>query len=252
MPLPTSIAEVITHLELIVEESLHRDEREGYFASLYLRVTREIKNKINANYFDDNQRMEELDVVFANRYLTAYCQYKNHKGCTDSWRQSFELCAHWPPLVLQHLLLGMNAHIGLDLGIAAATVCPSESIHSLHGDFDKINQVLAGLVETVRNEIAEVWPLLKPINKLAGTLEEGIADFSMQIARDAAWQVALNYAELNTDVQKENYIALRDRSVAGFGQKLASPGVVLSSLIVGLRAFERGSVRKKIEVLNGR
>lgn len=252
MPLPTSIAEVITHLELIVEESLHRSEREGYFASLYLRVTREIKNKINAKFFEDNQRMEQLDVVFANRYLMAYCQYKSRKGCSDSWHQSFELCEHWPPLVLQHLLLGMNAHIGLDLGIAAATVCPSESIHSLHGDFDKINQILAALVETARNEITEVWPLLKPINNMAGKLEEGVADFSIQRARDAAWQVALTYATLTTDVQRENYITLRDRAVAGFGQKLASPGVLLSGLIVGLRAFEQGSVRRKIEVLNGR
>lgn len=251
MPLPTTIAEVITHLELIVEESQHRSEREGYFAALYLRVTREIKDKINARFFEDNQRMEQLDVVFANRYLAAYCQYKNRKACSDSWRLSFDLCQQWRPLVLQHLLLGMNAHIGLDLGLAAATVCPAETIHSLRGDFDKINQVLAGLVDTVRTEITEVWPLLKPVNALAGSLEEEIATFSMTIARDAAWQVALSYAMLTTDVQRENFIALRDRQVARFGQKLSSPGLLLSSLMMVLRSFERGSVRRKIDVLHG-
>jgi hypothetical protein len=252
MALPTSIGEIITHLELIVEESVHRGEREGYFASLYLRVTREIKNKINAHFFDDNARMEQLDVAFANRYLTAYCHYKNHKACSASWRLSFDACRQWPPLVLQHLLLGMNAHISLDLGIAAATICPGESIDCLHHDFNKINLILAGLVDTVRNEITEVWPVLKPINALAGSLEEEIANFSMDIARDAAWQVAQHYATFNTDVQKENFITLRDREVAAFGQKLASPGVMLSSLILALRAFEQGSVKRKIEVLSGK
>src|SRR6185503_17794712 len=139
---PRTIAEVIEQLEHIVADCQASKLREGYFAALYLRVTREVARKISSNFFDDNARMEQLDVTFANRYLTAYDQYKHHQKCSASWQVAFETCRNWRPLVLQHLLLGMNAHIGLDLGIAAATVCPGNAIQTLHNDFNKINTIL--------------------------------------------------------------------------------------------------------------
>ena len=42
--------------------------------------------------------------------------------------------------------MGMNAHINLDLGLAAAEISTPENIHSLATDFRRINQVLADLV----------------------------------------------------------------------------------------------------------
>jgi hypothetical protein len=41
------------------------------------------------------------------------------------------------PRVVQHVLLGMNAHINLDLGVAAAEVAPGPAIAGLRGDFDR-------------------------------------------------------------------------------------------------------------------
>jgi len=34
-------------------------------------------------------------------------------------------------------------------------------IDKLHGDFNKINEVLASLVNEVENDLAEIWPTLK-------------------------------------------------------------------------------------------
>jgi hypothetical protein len=250
MSQPRNIAEVIDQLERIVADSQTSGEREGYFAVLYLRVTRAVQAKIKDGFFDNNPRMEQLDVIFASRYLTAYDQHKHHQKCSASWQVAFAACRNWRPLVLQHLLLGMNAHIGLDLGIAAATVCPGQTIQILEDDFNKINTILAMLVNTVEAELADLWPLLKPINWLAGKLDEKLAVFSMDIARDAAWEVALQYAILTTPVQREAFIRNRDERVAVFGKKVAQPGFMLNSLIGILRAFERGSVADKIGVLD--
>lgn len=246
----SSIDEVIQKLEDIVAYSILHSEREGYFAALYLRVTNVVKQKIGEGYFDDNPRMERLDVVFANRYITAYEQYKKKQPCSASWQLAFDTCRNWQPLVLQHLFLGMNAHIGLDLGIAAATVCPGNSIQSLHDDFNKINSILASLVATVRDELTQMWPLLKIVNWLAGKLEEEIANFSMETARDAAWKEALAYAAISNPGQQQAFIALRDGKVAAFGSKIASPGLILTALISVLRMFEKGSVKRKVEILN--
>ena len=250
MALPDTIHEVIQRLEQIVEDCVKTDAREGYFAALYLRVTRQVSKKIDERYFDDNARMERLDVVFANRCLAAYDQYRQQQPCSASWQLAFDTCHRWPPLVLQHLLMGMNAHIGLDLGIAAATVCPGKAIEALHSDFNKINEILASLVNTVQDEIAQIWPLLKPIDWLAGKLDEEIAVFSMDMARDAAWKVALDYAALTTEADQETYRNTRDAIVAAFGKKIAHPGWIISIVIGVLRAFERGDVKSKIEALS--
>jgi hypothetical protein len=85
--------------------------------------------------------LKKLDVIFANRYLEAYHAYKAGQRARKSWQISFE-AKNKDLLLMQHLLLGMNAHINLDLGIAAAqTVESTQDIKTLHNDFNKINEV---------------------------------------------------------------------------------------------------------------
>jgi hypothetical protein len=249
MSFHTTLDHVIRKLNLIIDQSLARGDREGYFAALYLRVVNAVKEKIDAGHFDDNERMEHLDVIFANRYFTAYDQYKNGRPCSASWQVAFDACQRRQPLVIQHLFAAMNAHISFDLGIAAVAVCPGSSIHSMQNDFNKINEVLAGLVDTVESEIEEMWPVLKTIDKLAGKLDEELAAFSMRTARDAAWQMAVQYAALSPHEQQK-FVNDRDTKVAAFGKKLTEPGFLLSVIITVLGLFEYGSVTKKIEELD--
>ncbi len=248
----TTISEVISQLDAIIQDAIKNSDRRGYFAALYKQVTVAVANKIKeGNFFEDNGRMEKLDVVFANRYLEAYNNYRNGKPCSASWQLSFEAAKTWKPLVIDHLMAGMNAHIGLDLGIAAATVAPGNAISNLKGDFDKINVVLNGLVNEVKAALFSMWPISKWIAGLhAGKIEDAIAGFSMTIARDAAWQVALAYAPLDTPAAKEEYITGRDKDVAAFGNKLLHPGAFFSTVMYIFRLFEFGTVAAKIKKLD--
>ena len=116
----------------------------GYFAALYRRVTVEVKGRMDKGHFVDPARMEALDAVFANRYLDAYHRYRCGEGTTRAWTYAFTASADPEPTVLQHLLMGMNAHISLDLGIAAAEVAlehPGEGFkvrHASHGRIDSL------------------------------------------------------------------------------------------------------------------
>jgi hypothetical protein len=249
MNLPSTIEDVIDHLDRIIHHSLKHNSRLGYFPALYRKVTIEVREKIAEGYFDDNARMEKLDVVFANRYLEAYYQYQNGEPSTLSWTLSFEKSRSWNPMVVQHLLLGMNAHISLDLGIAAAEVSKGKDIQLLHSDFMKINEILASLVDHVQWQLAKMWPLLKPIDWIAGKLDEKLAIFAMDIARDAAWQVASDYSRLATEPDKMIYLKNRDEKVKNFGSKIATPGFVLSIIIKIFRLMETGSVNRKIKYL---
>lgn len=251
MPAST-IAEVISQLDDIVTSSEKNSDRKGYFAALYKQVTIAVAEKIKEKiFFDDNERMEKLDVVFANRYLEAYSHFTSGKPCSACWQLAFEAAASWRPMVLDHLVLGMNAHIGLDLGIAAATVAPGGQIQSLQSDFNKINIVLAGLTNQVKDALFSMWPLSKLIaSKKLNGIEDNIAGFSMTLARDGAWNTALAYAALTNPAEQENYIRARDQSVTGFENKLLHPGTFGQQLMYFFRIFEFGSIAQKIRKLD--
>jgi hypothetical protein len=246
-----TISEVIDQLDEIVIQARHNSDRTGYFAVLYKKVTIAVAAKIREKYFEDNARMEKLDVVFANRYLDAYHQYKNGKPCSASWQLAFDASRTWKPMVIDHLVSGMNAHIGLDLGIAAAIIAPGNMVHQVQDDFNKINTILNGLVNEVKADLYSLWPLSKLISKLkTEKLENTIAGFSMSIARDAAWRVALAYAPLESDAARKSFLDERDKNVAAFGKKLLNSGFFLNLVRYFFRLFETGSIPDKIKKLD--
>ena len=241
-----NIDDVIATLDVIIEESQMNDNPLGYFAALYKKVTIKVKEGITDNYFDDGPRMEKLDVIFASRYIHAYNAYQDKKSVTKSWEKAFNLSHKYWPIVLQHLLIGMNAHINLDLGIAAAEVMKGKDIENLKGDFDKINEILSSLVYEVQNDLAEIWPTLKKILKWTGKVDDFLIDFSMEIARNGAWKFAVEVAE--SPVNKiATVLASRDQSVAKIGSLITNPGWIASAIFKIIRLGEKGSVSDKIE-----
>ena len=182
-----SIKGIIEQLGEIVTRTKAENSPLGYFAALYRKVTLQVKSDIDNRRFEDNARMERLDVMFANRYLAAYDAHRAGQTPTRAWAFSFAVARQWWPIVLQHLLLGMNAHINLDLGVAAARAAPGDQLSAFKGDFDRINTVLAGLVGEVQKELAQIWPLLRLLNASSGGAEKILINFSMEKARDAAW-----------------------------------------------------------------
>src|SRR5665648_653323 len=100
-----TIDEVIAILETIIIESEKNNDPLGYFAALYQKVTIKVKEGITNNYFENGPRMEQLDIVFAKRYLDAgYC-YKNNEPVPLSWQKAFDLSPNYWPIVLQHILI---------------------------------------------------------------------------------------------------------------------------------------------------
>lgn len=227
MPLPQTIDDVIVRLDGIVLDAVRTGHRAGYFAALYNRVTMAVRDGIRAGAFDDNARMERLDVVFANRYLAAYDAWVRGDALTRSWQVAFAAGTRTDLSVLQHLFLGMNAHINLDLGIAAAAVAPGDAIHGLQRDFNRINDVLAALLPTVEAQLREMSPVLDRLTTMADRLDnidDRVGTFSMEKARDGAWRFALRLAPLRTGMGLGLAIDARDVITAAVGLQFQEPG----------------------------
>ena len=248
MPAKT-IDEVIQQLTDIVDWSINRNSRLGYFAALYRHVTIQVKAGIGDGFFEDGERMERLDVIFANRYLDAFEQNRRNMAPTRSWQIAFEASNQWWPIVLQHLLLAMNAHINLDLGIAAARTCPGQAVQDLKVDFNKINAILASMVDGVQKDLAEVWPMLKILDRIGGKTDEAVINFSIDKARDHAWRVAEDLAPLALDEQISRIDALDSETVV-VGRLIRRPGLMLSTANKIIRCCERGSIPQIIAMLS--
>ena len=243
-----SIDDVIFQLEQIVNWSKLNSSRAGYFAALYLKVTINIKAGIDQRIFEDPERMEKLDILFAGRYIEAFYQYRNGGNPTDSWQCAFSASEKYWPIVLQHLLLGINAHINLDLGIAAAETSPGEKLPDLKHDFDHVNEILSSLVDGVVKDLSEVWPMLRWVSKILGSVQDSLINFSVKIARDEAWKFA---SDLSQSDKRDWELKIRekDRSISLFAAAIRFPGIhgfILSKLI---RLGERGSVTDTIDLL---
>ncbi len=244
-----SIDEIVLDLTAIVERARTNKSRIGYFAAMYRKVTLAIKDAIDAGEFEDAGRMSRLDVVFAQRYIDASAEFAAGKPPTDSWQVAFDGASRRRPLIIQHLLIGMNAHINLDLGIAAATVAPGAELAALQGDFNTINAVLGRLVEGFTADIAEVSPWIGLLDRIGGRADDALINFSIGVARIEAWDLAVQLAPLS-DPEWETVVAARDQWTAGFGEFLWHPGWILSSGFWAIRIRESNNIVRVIDVLS--
>ena len=241
-----TIDEVIAQLTMIIDDCKNRQDTLGYFAVLYRKVTQRVKRGILQNEFEDGKRMELLDVRFANRYFEAYDAFRSGKPCSASWQLAFNASQEQHHIVLQHLLLGINAHINLDLGIAALDTAGDQSINSIRNDFFAINAVLAELVDNVKNDIGAISPVFKCLMPLAPKTEEMLINFSIQLARDGAWKFA---GELQASGRSEQLIEARDEIIVLLGSTIRKPGIILSLINRVIAFFEWRSVAEKMERL---
>lgn len=232
-----SINEVLTRMDEIVSECRSKQSRIGYFAILYRQVTRRIKEGILNGEFEDNPRMEKLDVLFAARFIDAYDVWVAGQVPSQSWFLAFEASEKNSHLIMQHLFLGINAHINLDLGISASETIEGNNLAGIQGDFNKINAVLAELVDGVKSNISTVSPIFGWLIPLAKGRDEMLLNFSIQLARNGAWKFA---GEYHTAADKKMIIRDRDKNISNLGNKLISPGKFLAVInkIVGFAEWK--------------
>jgi hypothetical protein len=243
-----NIDEVIARLDEVIARSRRERSRLGYFALLYRNVTIKVKEGIQAGRFEDGARMERLDVCFANRYLDAYDCYRRGAGTSTCWLASFRAADSWFPIVLQHLLLGMNAHINLDLAVAAAETAPGDQIDGLRHDFDRINDILGAMIGDVQDRLARVSYYMTIVDRFGGRADEAVLNFSINRAREASWRVAVRLAKL-TPVEREREIQEIDGRVALLARLIQYPGVGLRAANVLVRFSEGRDLARIYDIL---
>ena len=243
-----TIDEVLSQLDDIIDYCRETESRLGFLAALYRKVTVQVKVGIEAGRFDDGPRMERFDVLFANRYLDAFERHRRGDQPSRCWQVAFQAADSWRLIIVQHLLLGINAHINLDLGVAAGQTSPGQQLPDLKGDFDQINTILSALLDEVQDELGTLSPWMRLVDRVGGRTDEAILNFSLGRARKAAWRVAETIAPASPE-QALLEIEKIDDKITKLARLVQNPGLLIRASLFVVRLAERRTVPEVIDTL---
>jgi hypothetical protein len=164
-----NLRQAIANFDTIVAWAINASSGIGYFATVYKRATIAISKAIDTpGGFQHPKVMTRFTMTFSQRYfdaLNAHFRPDDYEGPTHVWQWAFDGLAYDEPIIFQHLLTAIDAHINLDLGISAAQV-GAGAMDDLHDDFNMVNAILASQVQGVFDALAKVSPRTQTIRDL--------------------------------------------------------------------------------------
>jgi hypothetical protein len=215
------------------DRALAAPDAGGYFPAMYARVTRRIAVGITQGRFEDPDRMDRFASTFAGHHLRALAAPTEAPRC---WRASWDVAADPGLLIVQHLLLGINAHVNHDLGLAVVDLAGPEArdLAAIRPDFDAVNLVLADTQVEVMRDLGRVSHWTVVADRLLGGR---LFHFSLRAARDQAWSTAVRLHGTDRD-ERAVQIAELDRIVTVLAYLVTRPPALARPLLRLARRFE--------------
>ncbi len=247
-PKAKSIDQVLIHLDEIIDQSIQQGNYLCLFGYVYRETTAEIKKAILNGRFEDAARMEKMDVIFANLYIESYYRYLKDEKILSCWKFAFDSSTK-NIAAIQHILLGMNAHINVDLAIAASRVAGANKIIELKNDFLMVNQILAELTNSMQKDLGRISFFMKILDFFGFRNDEKIINFSIKKARDFSWLNALELSLLKNDSQNARISEIDLRAMEISRIIAHPPGNLLPFLLKLIAIFEMkdpGKIMKKL------
>ena len=187
-------------------------DRRAVFLDCYARMTRNTLSALERGDFHDADWVGRLVQHFAGYYFAALDAYeRDPHGAPAVWQLAHDAARDPLVLPLQHLLLGVNAHINYDLALAMAdmlrpeweTLGETERDARRH-DFQHVNHVIATTIDEVQADVLDpAMPIMALVDIAMGPVDEMIISSLLTGWRDAVWQHAvrlLSAAEEPTQV----------------------------------------------------
>jgi hypothetical protein len=119
-------------------------------------------------------------------------------------------------------MLGMNAHINLDLGIATAKTMSGQQILDIEDDFKKVNDILFQITNELQDRLSRVSPFMFILDWIGKHKDEMFIGFSMSKARQQSWNSANLLWSLG-DVHDKKVIHNLDQFVLKLSERIRTP-----------------------------
>ncbi len=225
-------------------EARFRDagDRRSIFLTLYGTVSDEIRARLARGFFRDNDWVHRYAVAFANLYVDALDRWDRRRpgDAPKSWYLCFDAARAGRSLVLQDVFLGVNAHVNNDLPFALASVSIDPDREARYADHAAVNAVLGSVVDRATEQLSTLYaPGLRAMGEAAGQLDEMLSLFSLQVARESAWESALSLANARSSVERQLAGKLIGSRAAVMARVLRAPSLS-PAVMAACRRLEDG------------
>lgn len=209
------LAETIEELRAV---ALDADDASGHFPAMYARVTERIQIAAGDGTFGDGAGMARFARAFAGWYLRPRAGDEPIPG---AWRAAWDVAGDRRLLIVQHLLLGINAHVNHDLPQVVVELADEHGdLARMRADFDAVNAVLAA---TMPDVIRDLGRSSRWVGIAASSGGGRWFHFSLEAARAQAWSAAERLDRLDADGRRRETAEI-DRLVRVLAHLIARPG----------------------------
>ena len=203
-PSPSCVDGVIHDMEIRWEPLDDACDHRAVFALTYLRTTEAFReylsDRLGSPYFNDEAAIIQLDRVFADLYFTAF----DGDAVPPAWQIAFDAARDGRTDGIQDLFLGMNAHIQRDLPVALDAVGLVQADGtSRKADHDRVNEILASVVDEFQDEVAERYdPHVSALDASPSPVDEELALETLKAWREGAWRNAERLASAGSPAER--------------------------------------------------
>lgn len=196
------VTPVCATIEDLITEMTHRWQRlhqagdwRAVFAQTYLGATQKILIALQAGRFENTEWMIRLACTFAQYYFDAIDSWEATGRSPLAWQASFEYAGRRRTLVLQDVLLGMNAHINNDLPYVLHQLIPPEAtpteLASYYRDHKQVDVVFAEAIDAIQATADDHDPSLTLADAAFGRHDEKSFAKLVSLWRTHAWSYFL-------------------------------------------------------------
>lgn len=245
MPTPEfhTLDDVVDGLAALENRFRQQGDRRAVFLTLYGTVSEEVRKRVEERWFLDNAWVHRYAVTFAELYRVALDNYDagNLAAVPKAWRLAFDTARAGTGLVVQDMLLGVNAHVNTDLPFALTSISIDPDREARYRDHYAVNEVLGSVTQRATERLARLYaPGLTGLDDCAGEVDEMLASFSLEIARESAWEAAVALANARSVFEHRLVARLIATRAAAIARLLLAPSRN-RRLMETCRRLEQGS-----------
>ena len=138
------------------------------------------------------------------------------------------------------MLLGVNAHVNNDLPLALSAISIEPDRAQRYRDHASVNAVLGAVTERATELLAAMYaPGLTSLDDGAGAIDEMLSAFSLEVARESAWEGAVSLANARNAFERALVSRLMATRAAAVARLLLAPSRH-THLIAACRRVEQG------------
>ncbi|MCI4669495.1 MAG: DUF5995 family protein [Bacteroidia bacterium] len=195
--------DIVNRMDSLAKEWENLNDNRAIFLRCYCMMTQNMVVALDAKRFQDEEWVRHMLGRFAEYYFDALACFDCGEEVPNAWKYVHEAAEQEDLHVLQHLFLGVNAHINYDLVLTLYEILrpewymlPDSKRENRYKDHLLVNTIIAETIDKVQDEVVEKHaPGMDIIDKLMGRLDEKLIAGMISNWRKSVWKHTLQLLE---------------------------------------------------------